>query len=66
MTGQQPCPLCTETYDDRTSLRVHLEVEHRKSEIVAEFVDLYDAGAESAIDGDPSVVDEDRQAPSAD
>lgn len=66
MTGQQPCPLCTETYDDRTSLRVHLEVEHRKSEIVAEFVDLCDDGVESPIGGDPAVVEEDRQAPSAD
>ena len=66
MTGQHTCPLCTDAYDDRTSLRVHLEVEHRKSEIVAEFVDLYDAGAESQVGGDPTIVGEDRQVPSAD
>ncbi|NUB92204.1 hypothetical protein HTZ84_06530 [Haloterrigena sp. SYSU A558-1] len=66
MTGQHTCPLCADAYDDRTSLRVHLEVEHRKSEIVAEFVDLHDAGAGGRVDGDPTVVGEDRQAPSAD
>ena len=65
MTDRQRCPLCGETYDERTDLRVHLEVEHRKSEIVSSFVDLYDA-AESPVDGDPMVADEERPAPSAD
>lgn len=27
------CPLCTDSYDGRDRLRVHLEVEHRKSEL---------------------------------
>jgi hypothetical protein len=29
------CPLCSETHDKRTRLRIHLEVEHRKSEVVS-------------------------------
>jgi hypothetical protein len=29
------CPLCSETHDERTMLRIHLEVEHRKSEVVS-------------------------------
>ncbi|SDR10860.1 hypothetical protein [Natronobacterium texcoconense] len=40
-TDQQRCPLCTEQYDDRTDLRVHLEVQHRKSEIVSSLLDLH-------------------------
>ena len=66
MTGHHPCPLCADTYDDRTSLRVHLEVEHRKSEIVAEFVDRCGNDLESPVDGDPTVAEEEPQAPSAD
>ena len=65
MTATHPCPLCTETYDDRTDLRVHLEVEHRKSEIVAEFVELCDdAESERSVDK-PTAAEEEPRAPSA-
>ncbi|MXV60715.1 hypothetical protein GS429_01240 [Natronorubrum sp. JWXQ-INN-674] len=67
MTNGQYCPLCAETYDDRTDLRVHLEVEHRKSELVAELVDRRgDDRVGSAAGDDPMTADEERPAPSAD
>ncbi|GAB3669421.1 hypothetical protein [Halopiger thermotolerans] len=61
MTDQQRCPLCTERYAERTNLRIHLEVEHRKSEIVSELIeadrrpsDASDATDRSvAVDGEP-------------
>ena len=34
MAVAHDCPLCPETYEEQTDLRVHLEVEHRKSELV--------------------------------
>ncbi len=39
MTDQYHCPLCMDAYEDRTDLRIHLEVNHRKSEIVSAFLD---------------------------
>ena len=67
MTAKHACPLCTDTYDDRTDLRVHLEVNHRKSEIVADYLDRYDDGSlESPVDGEPTAAEEEPQAPSAD
>ncbi|AEH35511.1 hypothetical protein [Halopiger xanaduensis] len=61
MTDQQRCPLCAEHYAERTDLRIHLEVEHRKSEIVSELIDVrrhlsgeMDEEDDSvAIDGEP-------------
>ncbi|QFU83613.1 hypothetical protein [Natronorubrum aibiense] len=66
MNDRHCCPLCTATYDERTSLHVHLEVEHRKSEIVTEFIDLYETGLDSSIDGGPGVASKERPMPSAD
>ena len=39
MTNPQRCPLCADTFDTETDLRVHLEVEHRKSELAVYVVD---------------------------
>ncbi|ELY49784.1 hypothetical protein [Natronorubrum bangense] len=66
MNNRHRCPLCTETYDERTSLHVHLEVEHRKSEIVTEFIELHDTGIDSSIDDRPGVASEKQLIPSAD
>ena len=43
MTDRHSCPLCSERYGDRTELSVHLEVEHRKSEIVRTLVAVHEA-----------------------
>ncbi|SDK69248.1 hypothetical protein [Natronorubrum texcoconense] len=62
MINNLRCPLCAEAHDDRTDLRVHLEVEHRKSELVATVIELSD----TALEDKGTVVDENRPAPSAD
>lgn len=38
-TPHTNCPLCSETYQEETDVRVHLEVEHRKSELASYLVD---------------------------
>ncbi|SEP83162.1 hypothetical protein [Natrinema salaciae] len=65
MTDPHCCPLCTETYDDRTDLRVHLEVEHRKSEVVSFLVELDAAVTDISSEREPPTVDDGPQAPSA-
>lgn len=66
MTDAHSCPLCTETYDDRNGLRVHLEVEHRKSEVVDYLVEIDAAVTDvSSEPEEPPTVDDERQAPSA-
>ncbi len=42
MDPRHNCPLCADTYETESDLRVHLEVEHRKSELAAELVSLYE------------------------
>ncbi|ELY56566.1 hypothetical protein [Natronococcus jeotgali] len=49
------CPLCSNDYERRRELRVHLEVKHRKSEIVSHLV-------ESTGSDDP-VLEGERRAP---
>lgn len=67
MTGpmtDQHCPLCTERYDERADLRVHLEVEHRKSEIVSQLIDS-ERRADAVADGSVTVErDRESRAPS--
>ncbi|AFO56063.1 hypothetical protein NJ7G_0814 [Natrinema sp. J7-2] len=65
MTNPHSCPLCTETYDDRNALRVHLEVTHRKSEVVSSLVELDAAVTDMSSDHESTTVDEEPQAPSA-
>ncbi|MDQ2051527.1 hypothetical protein RBH26_13675 [Natronolimnohabitans sp. A-GB9] len=66
MNDRHRCPLCTETFPERTGLQVHLEVNHRKSEVVTLLVDLHEDTAERPIDSGPTVAEEERSAPSAD
>jgi len=61
MTDPYRCPLCPATHDDRTDLHVHLEVSHRKSEIVSYLVDV--GLAERRLEG-PSRFDEQSVPPS--
>ncbi len=65
MTDLDSCPLCAETYDDRNGLRVHLEVEHRKSEIVSHLVDLDAAVADVSSGEGPTAADDEPPAPTA-
>lgn len=41
MGSTHDCPLCTDTYEKESDLRVHLEVEHRKSELSKRLVELH-------------------------
>ena len=66
MNDRYSCPLCTETYGERTDLCVHLEVNHRKSDVVKHLVDLYDETTNTPVDGEPTVPETDRPTPSAD
>lgn len=66
MTDRHCCPLCTETYDERTDLRVHLEVSHRKSEVVSLLVDLYEGDLEGPIEDDRPIAGATQSTPSAD
>ncbi|RKD94815.1 hypothetical protein [Halopiger aswanensis] len=66
MTDQQRCPLCAEHYAERTNLRIHLEVEHRKSEIVSKLIDSRRHRSETADAEDGSMtVDGEPRAPQA-
>ncbi|AGB31454.1 hypothetical protein C488_00172 [Natrinema pellirubrum DSM 15624] len=65
MTDPNSCPLCAESYDDRNGLRVHLEVEHRKSEVVSYLVGLDAAVADGSSDEKPSAADDEPPAPTA-
>lgn len=47
------CPLCELTCDGETNLRVHLEVEHRKSELARLLVDLDDQPAKPRVTVSP-------------
>ena len=50
MTGSHSCPLCTDTYDERGDLRVHLEVEHRKSELARYVLEGLDARTDPTVE----------------
>lgn len=45
MTVPHNCPLCNHTCDGETNLRVHLEVNHRKSELASLLIDRDDRPA---------------------
>ncbi|UHQ96040.1 hypothetical protein [Natrinema halophilum] len=64
MTNTHRCPLCTETYDDRTDLRVHLEVQHRKSEVVSYLVERDPGVTTVSTDHRSRTIDEEKSAPS--
>ncbi|MDS0474785.1 hypothetical protein [Natrinema sp. 1APR25-10V2] len=64
MTNPHSCPLCTETYDDRNGLRIHLEVEHRKSEVVSYLVEFDAESTVVSSDGEQPTAEEERPAPS--
>jgi hypothetical protein len=64
MTDSHSCPLCTEAYHDRTDLRVHLEVNHRKSEVVSHLVDLDARVADALADYDGPTVEDEQPMPS--
>ncbi|GAB6861448.1 hypothetical protein ACFQL0_13645 [Haloplanus litoreus] len=42
MNETEDCPLCPRRMTDRTELRIHLMVEHRKSTVIDEYVDRLD------------------------
>lgn len=67
MEPRHNCPLCADTYESETDLRVHLEVEHRKSELAAELVSERGPEPDPVADADrsPLEVEEEHPAPSA-
>ncbi|WP_459889189.1 hypothetical protein [Halostagnicola bangensis] len=50
MTSRHPCPLCTDAFENERRLTVHLEVEHRKSELVTYLVDDQATSSESVTE----------------
>lgn len=50
MTGSHSCPLCTDTCDERGDLCVHLEVEHRKSELARYVLEGLDARTDPTVE----------------
>lgn len=59
------CPICSEAYEDRTDLHVHLEVSHRKSEIVARLVENSTETSDPATDGESAAFEDEPSAPPA-
>ncbi|MHC3437175.1 hypothetical protein ACYJ1Y_03525 [Natrialbaceae archaeon A-gly3] len=51
------CPLCTDDYEQRTDLRIHLEVEHRKSELARQILE------EDSVEADPTTERSDAPSP---
>lgn len=64
MTDPEQCPLCSERYEERTNLRIHLEVEHRKSEIVSVLLERDGQSTDPATTAETDAVLADRK-PSA-
>ena len=67
MTNPHGCPLCPHTFEAETNLRVHLEVEHRKSEL-ALLVVHHGESVDPSLDpeeGRERSVDRDATAPTA-
>lgn len=52
MTNPHNCPLCRDGFEVETDLRVHLEVEHRKSELAVYIVDRHDGGSDPTVERD--------------
>ncbi len=50
MVASHICPLCTERYDEVGHLRVHLEVEHRKSELARFAVEAGRRGSDRPVE----------------
>ncbi|WP_207589381.1 hypothetical protein [Halomontanus rarus] len=55
MTRYTDCPLCNDTYEKETNLRVHLEVEHRKSELAVFIVDDVETTTDPTVERDQPV-----------
>ncbi|WP_254768472.1 C2H2-type zinc finger protein [Salinilacihabitans rarus] len=58
MAPSSNCPLCGESYGEKGDLRVHLEVEHRKSELARYLLAADDRSADpvasrEAVDDEP-------------
>ena len=59
------CPLCADSYGHQTNLRVHLEVEHRKSEIVSHLIDSFEERTESTAEDEPRRLEREPPLPPA-
>ncbi|TYL36126.1 hypothetical protein CV102_24145 [Natronococcus pandeyae] len=57
------CPLCSKTHEDRTDLHVHLEITHRKSEIVSYLVDSLTETGDTATDGEVAALEDEPATP---
>ncbi|SFS50452.1 hypothetical protein [Halostagnicola kamekurae] len=54
------CPICRVSFEEETRLTVHLEVEHRKSELATKLV--AEQGDSSVPVADPETEDDDSEA----
>ena len=63
--NEHQCPLCPDAYGERTNLHVHLEVEHRKSEIVSYVIDRLDDASGANVEEDQGRFDEETAVPPA-
>lgn len=59
------CPLCADTYGEETNLHVHLEVEHRKSEIVSHLVERLDETTRESVENERRRVEDEPPIPPA-
>lgn len=50
------CLLCNDTYEAESDLRVHLEVEHRKSELAAHIVENRERSADPTVERERSTT----------
>lgn len=48
------CLLCNDTYEEESNLRVHLEVEHRKSELASHIVENRERSADPTVERERS------------
>lgn len=57
------CPLCSNGYEDRTDLRIHLEVNHRKSAIVSQLIEATATTDSMTAEDDELALEGNRPAP---
>jgi hypothetical protein len=48
-TGRVDCPLCPRAVSGHEELRLHLQVDHRKSAVVDEYVDRLDRSSPATL-----------------
>ncbi len=63
MNSRRPCPICTDTFERKTDLTVHLEVEHRKSELATHLVSEYEDSSTPMVEPEDERQSDNRPTP---